>query len=1024
MASISTMAMEKTAEILGEFSTELLLFGMAFVAQFILVNKPWRKKDFAELDSKQLGEKCVEAKAVCSSFKQGDHAAVLRYWRLLKQKSDQAAASVQLVVQVLESMLCLRRSTIAVLGEIEEVLRKNTNVTVQFMNDLLPALTKSSDGDLISGAMALFSKHGVQAESSTYEILLQMHFSMKRFQEVKRLGMKMRSDGIKPTHASSLVLLKTVLVEADLDTALQYVREVHCAELADSVCEQLVELACYKKRLAELLHEIEAAHIPMSTHMLDALLSVGIRAKDDCQVAAILQLASRFAVGKSARTVGLLIKAAGNDATRISRLLDEAEAAEVVIDSFVVDAVLSASADIDLVLVQRLSRILSPKDPAQLPAILSLIRYYVHSGHAEKACGVYDELLRPRSEASHCLPLDARTKASLLVASEACHRQDIADELGGASEANRISMVRNFSSRNDVANAVKVLDGANKLPPGAWNIALGTCIENGDLAQAQELMQKMAGKGVADQDSYSSLIKAYLHEADFPTALKLLKKMRQDISTAPTEALYSEIIIDLLKNGFENKSQALQLVEMMKGDQLRPSKSAVGLLLKSLTPKSTNAEINNLVQLVDLWKDQMDEGLLCALLETCVRLKKVQLLEQMLQKFYGTGELTWIRGAHSFGTLIKAYSMVKDVSGAWRCWKKMCVLHIKPTSITIGCMVEAIASNGDADGAHELIKSLLINEETRKQINAVIYGSILKAFSRTGHMDRAWAAFEEMQANGVQPTIMSFNAIIDGCARNGQMDRAVRLRTTMASHGVQPNLITQSTLIKGFWANGNINEAFEVFEEMGKSTENPDDALYSTMLDGCLKNGLVEEGVQLVDKMVADGICPSTYTMTVHLKLLSQANQTDKAFEVVEAVQRRFRRRVAASVRALLLTCCLKSHDYERGARVCLAMMTDGLALDGVMCRSLLQKLLQTRKPELAADVLRGMLSISKMSDLVDELLISEVVMALKRKGSPLAEPFLKELKASRPSFVLGSDRAKKVNHQERGKEKDTGKGA
>lgn len=339
----------------------------------------------------------------------------------------------------------------------------------------------------------------------------------------------------------------------------------------------------------------------------------------------------------------------------------------------------------------------------------------------------------------------------------------------------------------------------------------------------------------------------------------------------------------------------------------------------------------------------------------------------------------------------------------------MCTLHIKPTSITLGCMVEAVASNGDADGAHELITSLLSNGETRKHVNAVIYGSIFKAFGRTGRMDRAWAAFEEMQANGIEPTVMSFNAIADGCARNGQMDSAIRLRTKMTSQGLRPNLITQSILVKGFWFNGNIQQAFEVFEEMENSPENPDDALYNTMLDGCLKNGLVDEGVRLMDKMLADNINPGTYTMTVYLKLLLQAKQTGKAFEVVEAVQTKFRHRVAGPVRALLLQCCLKSHDYERGARACLAMMKERVALDGMVCISLLRKLLHIRKPELAADVLRGMLPISKMSDWVDDLLISDVVIALKKgqKSSVCAKPFLEELKALRPTFVLGSDQAK-----------------
>ena len=34
------------------------------------------------------------------------------------------------------------------------------------------------------------------------------------------------------------------------------------------------------------------------------------------------------------------------------------------------------------------------------------------------------------------------------------------------------------------------------------------------------------------------------------------------------------------------------------------------------------------------------------------------------------------------------------------------------------------------------------------KVNAVIYGSILKGFSRKKHMDRVWEAFDEMKAHG------------------------------------------------------------------------------------------------------------------------------------------------------------------------------------------------------------------------------------------------------------------------------------
>ena len=39
---------------------------------------------------------------------------------------------------------------------------------------------------------------------------------------------------------------------------------------------------------------------------------------------------------------------------------------------------------------------------------------------------------------------------------------------------------------------------------------------------------------------------------------------------------------------------------------------------------------------------------------------------------------------------------------------KMRYQHFQPTSITIGCIVQAVATHGDADGGYDLIIGLLV----------------------------------------------------------------------------------------------------------------------------------------------------------------------------------------------------------------------------------------------------------------------------------------------------------------------------
>jgi len=1000
--------MDKASEILGEFNTELLLFGMAFIVQFALVSKPWRKKSQKGTGLKDAGDHSCTTNAASIAFDKGDYRTVLRYWRIV-QKAGADGVSTNLMVQVLESMQRLKKDTASILEEVESLLTKNrTYANANFMNELIAAVSKSLDVDLVAGMLHVFNDQCVEANSTTYESLVHLHFATRNFAKVKKLSFAMRTDGIKPTAPTSICFLKTFLAESDLQESLNCLGELHCMKLPEAVASKLLGLACRERRLCDVLPKLEAACLPMSTEMLNTALTECLRVKEDGLTSAVLKAATSQGVAKNGRTYSLMVKLAGGDQARISQILDDASSSKsgmFLIDNLFVQAVLEACTEMTggLILVERLAGALKPGEPSQVPAILSMLRFYADAGYSHNACKIYDDLLRP--EEGKRPPLDARTKGCLLAAAEVSGRHELAAELGEMSGSpNNISLLRSCSKKSDASGAIRICERAEKLPAGAWNIALETCIEQGDLAQADGLLDKMRGQGVADVSSFNALVKAYLRLGNVSSALGLLETIQKDPDLRPNSNSYNDIIASLLKDGCDSsRAKSFQLIAAMKEEGLKPSKSLIGLLLRNLKPKSSNADIAKVMYCVDLWANSMDEGLLCNTLETCVRLRKLQLLEQKLQDYYGSEYLVNIIGAHSFGTIIKAFGLTKNPAGAWRCWKQMCSQHVKPTPITIGCMVEAVSSNGDVDGAHELIKTLLEDGETKSAVNAVVFGSIFKGFSRAGRMDRVWAAFQEMKAHAIDPSIMTFNAIIDGCARNSEMDKAGQLIIEMKSCGLQPNIITHSTLIKGYWALGNVQQAFKAFEETEKGSDTIDEALYNTMFDGCLQAGLADECEWLVEKMIAQSLSPSTYTLTAIVKILTQAKRLEKAFKVVETVQKKFHHRVATSVHNLLLKGCLKLRAYEHGARACVKMMNDRYVLDSSICHSLLRGLLQIGQSHLAGEMIVMMLrnSDTRPAESLEDSLISEVVLTLRGRTPCAADQLLDQLRLVRPTFKL-----------------------
>merc|ERR1719471_2353431 len=195
--------------------------------------------------------------------------------------------------------------------------------------------------------------------------------------------------------------------------------------------------------------------------------------------------------------------------------------------------------------------------------------------------------------------------------------------------------------------------------------------------------------------------------------------------------------------------------------------------------------------------DSMDEVLLSSVCEACIRIGRSDLLAKQIAR-QRTSRRVNVRGAHTFGSIIRAYGVLNDLKGVWDTWREMRMRHITPTSITIGCMVEALASNGDPESAHELIREMLGDDDTNPLVNAVIYCSVLKGFSHQRQFDRVWLVYEEMRAEKLAVSLAAYNALIDACARSSDMARVPQLLQDMAKDRLEPNIVTYSTILKGY----------------------------------------------------------------------------------------------------------------------------------------------------------------------------------------------------------------------------------
>jgi len=331
---------------------------------------------------------------------------------------------------------------------------------------------------------------------------------------------------------------------------------------------------------------------------------------------------------------------------------------------------------------------------------------------------------------------------------------------------------------------------------------------------------------------------------------------------------------------------------------------------------------------------------------------------------------------------------------------------IKPTCITLGCMVDAIVNNSDAEGALELLHQCQQDEQCRDSVNAILYCSVLKGFAREKKLDRVWDVYQEMSTKRLEMSLITFNTIIDACARSGRMDHLPKIMQDMKKHHVDKNIVTYSTIIKGYCQAGDVKGGMQVMKEMQEETKlKPDEIMFNSLLDGCAANNLFEEGENLLKEMLQAKIAPSNFTLSIMVKMLNRARKIEQAFELVEEITKQYKFKPNIHVYTNLMQACIGNRQLSRAFKVLENMIKERVQPDCKTYSVLIRACFYQSSHEQAASLLRAALGLPGAMELpdariatcyfIDNSLVNETLTTLADRGCgrSLAAPLLADIK-------------------------------
>jgi len=300
--------------------------------------------------------------------------------------------------------------------------------------------------------------------------------------------------------------------------------------------------------------------------------------------------------------------------------------------------------------------------------------------------------------------------------------------------------------------------------------------------------------------------------------------------------------------------------------------------------------------------------------------------------------------SREYGSKIKACGQAWDVQGVWDFWGAMKTNNVHPTSITLGCMVEALVVNGCTVDAWQLVRQISSDESSQDLVNTVIYSTLLKGFSNAKDVEKVMDLYEEMRGLGVQPNTITYNTILNAFAQGGAMDRVPALLEDMkmAMPPVQPDIVTYSTIVKGFCNSGSLDRGLQILKEMKASGKyEADELIYNSLLDGCAREHRPDDALKLLGDMKKSGVTPSNYTLSMLVKLMGRCKRLNQAFTLVEDIRQEYGLKVNIQVYTCLIQACFNNRQASKAVALHEQIIKEGLLPDEMTYTVLMKGCLQ-----------------------------------------------------------------------------------
>ncbi|KAL5977785.1 hypothetical protein ACLOJK_036808 [Asimina triloba] len=259
------------------------------------------------------------------------------------------------------------------------------------------------------------------------------------------------------------------------------------------------------------------------------------------------------------------------------------------------------------------------------------------------------------------------------------------------------------------------------------------------------------------------------------------------------------------------------------------------------------------------------------------RYAKATSFEDTLQAFHAMERLLSGRrfGVEEFNILLRAFCTQKQMKEAKAVFRK---LHssFSANTQTMNILLLGFKDSGDITAVELFYHEMIVRGF---KPNVITYNIRIDAYCKKGCLSDALRVVEEMEGQGLLPTLETITTLIHGASIARNPLRAGRLFDEISARNLVADTGAYNALMGSLVRSGNSKGALDLMDEMEQKGIGHDEVTYYTAFLG-LKNLGVGAVCELYRRMVDKGVFPRMRTVVMLMKFFCENRRSDLGLDL------------------------------------------------------------------------------------------------------------------------------------------------